>query len=67
MNIGSNVVNYDRTTNSLTVDLITIQLLLNSVLSALGVKFMTIDIENMPENRSKRKKCMFLIVELMPE
>ena len=46
MTIGGNVLDYNGNTKVLIVDLITIKLLLNSILSILGGKFMTIDIKN---------------------
>ena len=46
MTIGRNVLYYDGITKTTTSDLITTKLLLNSVVSTLNAKFMTIDIKN---------------------
>ena len=46
MTIGSNLLSYNSNTKIPIADLITMKLLLNSVLSIPGTKFMTIDIKN---------------------
>jgi len=49
-------------------NLITIKLLLNSILSTLGAKFITIDIKNFYlETELKDKQYMFISAKLIPE
>ena len=45
MTIGSNILDYNKSTKALTTDLITMKLLLNSILSIPEAKFMTINIK----------------------
>ena len=68
MIIRGNILDYDNNTKAPTADLITIKLLLNSVLSILGAKFMTIDIKNFYlETELKDKQYMFISAKLIPE
>ena len=57
LTVGSNRVNYPGNCGTPTVDLLTVKLLLNSVVSTLNAKFMTIDIKyfylNTPMSRYK--------------
>ena len=68
ISIGGNLLNYNGNTKALTIDLVTMKLLLNSVLSTLGAKFMTIDIKIFYlETDLKDKQYMFLPVKLVLE
>jgi len=68
MTIEGNLLNYDGNIKALTVDLVTMKLLLNSVLSTPGAKFMTINIKNFYlETDLKDKQYIFLLAELVPE
>ena len=49
MTIGGNILDYGESTKELSVDLIAMKLLLNSTLSTIGEKFMTLDIKNLLE------------------
>ena len=46
MTIRGNILDYDGNTKAPIADLITMKLLLNSILSVLGAKFMSINIKN---------------------
>ena len=68
MTISGNLLDYNSNTKTLTANLITIKLLLNSVLSTPNAKFMTINIKNFYlEIKLKDKQCMFLPAALIPE
>ena len=68
MTIGGNLLDYDGNTRAPTVDLVTMKLLLNSVLSTPGTKFMTIDIKNFYlETKLKDKQYMVLPLNLIPQ
>jgi len=68
MTIGRNLLDYNGNTKTLTADLITLKLLLNSVLSIPKAKFMTIDIKNFYlETKLKNNQYMFLPAELIPD
>ena len=56
MTVSSNVLNYNSNIKAFTADLVTIKLLLNSILSTPGAKFMSIDIKIFYlENQLKQK------------
>ena len=64
MTIGGNVIDYDGSTKALTENLITMKLIFNSVISAPGEKFMTIDMKKIYlKTYLKEKQCMFLPVD----
>ena len=68
MTIGRNLLDYEGNTKTPTADLITMKLLLNSVLSTPGAKFMTFDVKNLClETKLKHKQHMFLPAELIPD
>ena len=68
MTIGGNLLDYDGNTRAPTADLVTMKLLLNSVLSTPGAKFMTIDIKNFYlETKLKDKQYMVLPLNLIPQ
>ena len=46
LTVGGNLISYPGDCGTLTVDLLTVKLLLNSIISTLGAKFMTIDIND---------------------
>ena len=46
LTVGGNLITYPGYCGTLTVDLLTVKLLLNSIVSTLGAKFMTIDIKD---------------------
>ena len=65
---GSNLLDYKSNTKALTADLVTMKLLLNSVLSILCVKFITIDVKNFYlEIELKEKQHIVLPLEITPE
>ena len=44
--MGGNLINYPEDVGTPTADLLTVKLLLNSIVSTPGAKFMTVDIKN---------------------
>ena len=67
MTIGGNLLDYAGNTKAPTADLVTMKLLLNSVLSTPGARFMTIDIKNFYlETKLKDKQYMVLPLDLIP-
>ena len=68
MTIRANLLDYNSNTRAPTADLITIKLLLNSVLSTYGAKFIIIDIKNFYlEIELKDEQYMFLPFDLIPK
>ena len=66
--IGENILDYNSNTKVPMADLVTIKLLLNSALSTLRAKIMTINIKNFYlEIELIDKQYIFLIVELVLE
>ena len=68
MTVGSNLIVYPSDWGKPTVDLLTVKLLLSSVISSLGAKFLTIDIKNFYLNTPmERFEYMRLKLSNLPE
>ena len=68
MTISGNLLDYNGNTKIPTTNLITMKLLLNSILTTLNAKFMTINFKNFYlETKLKDKQYIFLPAALIPK